>query len=296
MLIGSGRWSAGDITAGTVVAIDRSAWVLALHRRGLLFDSRFMPLLPEPRDVATVYLVAAGWVRPHGGALHDGPGLWVLREDELERVGPGSRTFQTGGDPVLVVAIVLPRARVRVEVGLVHGPRPVPTALLECARVLVPESALAEKKAAARELFMQLAAMGVVDDALPGELASHERSPLVRVWNAIAGLYEHQDTSLYLDLIASLAQISPRQVRREIREISSRMGMNGFRDTVRNARLRRAVLLLSARTISIGEIARIVGYGSIDAMGRAFRDVGLPAPSEVREAVLSVDDLSASIG
>jgi AraC-like DNA-binding protein len=54
---------------------------------------------------------------------------------------------------------------------------------------------------------------------------------------------------------------------------------------MRVLRLRAAVLLLSAPEATPSDVARTVGYGSLDAMGRAFRDAHLPAPSVVQQAV-----------
>jgi AraC-like DNA-binding protein len=54
---------------------------------------------------------------------------------------------------------------------------------------------------------------------------------------------------------------------------------------MRVLRLRAACLMLSAPAGTPSEVARAVGYGSLDAMGRAFRDASLPAPSVVQEAV-----------
>jgi transcriptional regulator GlxA family with amidase domain len=53
----------------------------------------------------------------------------------------------------------------------------------------------------------------------------------------------------------------------------------------RRLRLKMAVIMLSAKDATVAEVARVVGYGSADAMARAFRDAELPAPSEVREAL-----------
>jgi AraC-like DNA-binding protein len=60
---------------------------------------------------------------------------------------------------------------------------------------------------------------------------------------------------------------------------------DGFRDAMRVIRLRAACLFLSAPHATPSEVARHVGYGSLDAMGRAFRDANLPSPSVVQEAV-----------
>jgi len=51
------------------------------------------------------------------------------------------------------------------------------------------------------------------------------------------------------------------------------------------------VLFLSAPGGTPSEVAKAVGYGSLDAMGRAFRDAKLPAPSVVQEAVRYRDQM-----
>ena len=45
------------------------------------------------------------------------------------------------------------------------------------------------------------------------------------------------------------------------------------------------MLLLSAPDATPSDVSRAVGYGSLDAMGRAFRDASLPAPSIIQDAV-----------
>ena len=46
-----------------------------------------------------------------------------------------------------------------------------------------------------------------------------------------------------------------------------------------------AIVLLSAPEGTATEVARIVGYKSLDAMGRAFRDAKLPPPSVIQDAI-----------
>jgi AraC-like DNA-binding protein len=287
MLVGMGRWSAGPVAADTVVVIDRAVWALAVRRRGLVFDSRFISPVPIRRDIATLYVIAAGWMQPHGEDAQPGPSLWVLREDELEQVAPGGRTFRCGGALAITATIVVPVRHVRVPIGLAHGPRPLGPRSVAVMDDLHDAPSIAGKKDAFRELLADLAEQGIVERAVVDELGVHEPPTLVRMWNAVAAIYERQDTALYVDLLASLSRLSPRQVQRESKEIAARMGFHGFRDVVRNARLRRASMLLSAVELSVTDVARVVGYGSVDAMGRAFRDAGLPPPRDVRDAILA---------
>jgi transcriptional regulator GlxA family with amidase domain len=48
------------------------------------------------------------------------------------------------------------------------------------------------------------------------------------------------------------------------------------------------VLFLSAEGASITDVARTVGYGSVEAMSQAFRLAGLPAPSVVQQALRDI--------
>jgi transcriptional regulator GlxA family with amidase domain len=100
-------------------------------------------------------------------------------------------------------------------------------------------------------------------------------------------LYQDLATSASLKQIAPLAGLSLRQIGRDLRELTQTFGLfgRGFRDAMRVLRLRAAVLLLSAPDSSPSDVARTVGYGSLDAMGRAFRDALLPAPRVVQELV-----------
>ena len=58
-----------------------------------------------------------------------------------------------------------------------------------------------------------------------------------------------------------------------------------WRSLTRRWRVKLALLFLGAEGVSVEEIARAVGYGSSSAMGRAFRDLGMEAPSEIQEAI-----------
>lgn len=283
MLVGSGRWSAGTYEIESVVVVDRAAWAFGIWRRHLVLDSRFLCPAAERRGVATLYVVAAGSLEPRGGLRVEGPSLWVLDEDEFERVGEGSRTFRSWGAPAAVVAVTVPANCVRVPIGLVAGQRPLEARAVEAVERMRASPEVERKQEAFRDLLESLARAGVLDPSTPAALEMNEPSQLTRLWSAVASLYQSHDTSTYLDLLAETARLSPRQLQREGREIAARLGLSGFRDALRYARLRHTALLLSAPDLSIADIAKLVGYGSTDALGRAFRDAGLPAPRTVRE-------------
>ncbi len=91
--------------------------------------------------------------------------------------------------------------------------------------------------------------------------------------------------------LADGALRSPRQLQRVVQRFNETYGLNAgnWRDMRNRIRVQLAALMLSLADRSIAEIAREVGYGSPNALGRAFASVGLPSPAEFREAVLAAD-------
>jgi transcriptional regulator GlxA family with amidase domain len=83
------------------------------------------------------------------------------------------------------------------------------------------------------------------------------------------------------------AGLSESQVERTVRKWAGKLGPigPGLRSITRDYRLRAAVTFLSAEDVPIANVAEASGYGSADAMARAFRDAGLPPPSLVRRDV-----------
>ncbi|MBL7497386.1 helix-turn-helix transcriptional regulator [Frankia sp. CNm7] len=79
--------------------------------------------------------------------------------------------------------------------------------------------------------------------------------------------------------------ISERALRRRF---AAALGQT-WRDHLRQARLFRAMAMLSTSTMSVGEIAVEVGFGSGSALARAFRTWTGESPSEYRERWLTPD-------
>jgi transcriptional regulator GlxA family with amidase domain len=140
-------------------------------------------------------------------------------------------------------------------------------------------------------LLQALAAANMLDPALNVgvEALSQELVRHAKVWRALERLYGRHETSPYLDFISELTGRSLRQLDRDFRALCDTFGLHGnnFRATLRVLRLRRAVLLLSAPTATPKQVATEVGYGSVEALDRAFRDAGLPAPGTVRAELLA---------
>ena len=280
MLVSRSEWAHGELELCTTLALGRELRAHSVRRRVLAFDTRFSPGSARERDVVTIYLVVSGWIEPRGSARVEGPSAWVLAEDEFERCR-SERSFRTGGEPLVAVDVCVPRTRVRVPVGLARGPAPVSPPVVAAAAAMAAartEEAIGE---AFTGLALALADAGWIDAALVREAGEAERPSTLRLWRTLTRFYSAHETGAYLPALADVAGVSLRQLERDAADVLERIGLGGFRATLRTLRLRRAVTLLSAPSLSVEEVARIVGYGSSDSLGRAFRDAGLPSPSVV---------------
>lgn len=87
--------------------------------------------------------------------------------------------------------------------------------------------------------------------------------------------------------------LSARQLQRVTKRFCERYGLNaaGWRDMRNRCRVQLAAFMLSLPHLSVGRIARDVGYSSVNALARAFADHGLPAPARFRRLVLAGADV-----
>ena len=114
--------------------------------------------------------------------------------------------------------------------------------------------------------------------------------PTVGIVTVVAGAHLEQFGSL--DEVASHAGLSTRSVARDLAAFTQAhvVPFQSWRSGTRQMRLKLAVLALSAPDLPITEVAKLVGYGSVDAMSRAFRDAAQPPPREVRSTLLALGD------
>lgn len=126
--------------------------------------------------------------------------------------------------------------------------------------------------------MLRTASVEELDDG--AELASHAAKAIVRHRQGP----DRTDGTEDDDRIESLTELDAIPY---VGPIAFRLLLDYARATVVAVRLRLAALLLSAREATIAEVAQRVGYGSVDALGRAFRDAGLPSPHAIRELVIS---------
>jgi AraC-like DNA-binding protein len=273
----------GGSTLRSTVFLERRLRVHIVRRDRLVFDSAFAPPAKPTSAFAHVFAQLSGTFVIAGGPPHPAPCAFVLAETEFDRVGRGSLTFRSFGARCTIIEIRVPVADVRCPIGLAHGAVALPEPAWAAYHAL--EAAPSER--AVRALVDALGTAGVVSRDLGASIVANEPERFQRVWDVLRPLYQNTATSASLKQIASVAGLSLRQLGRDFRDLTRTFGLfgAGFRDAMRVLRLRAAVLLLSAPGGTPSDVARTVGYGSLDAMGRAFRDASLPAPSIVQEAV-----------
>lgn len=283
MLSATSTRTFGGGTLSSTIFLERRLRAHVVKRDRLVYDSAYAP--PAKKGTGSVHLYATlrGTFVPAGAAPVTGRQAWLLAETEFDRVQPASRKFRSWGTPGVIVELRVPASEVARPVGLDHGPLELPPRVWDAYAAL--EAATTD--AALHRLLVELCEAGLVSRGLLESVVTEEPERFVRLWTVMKPLYEDLATSASLKQIAVLANLSLRQLGRDLGEVSRTFGLfgSGFRDAMRVLRLRAACLWLSAPGATPSEVARTVGYGSLDAMGRAFRDANLPAPSVVQDAV-----------
>jgi len=273
----------GSSTLQTTIFLERRFRAHLVSRDRLLFDTAYSPPAKKPSPFVHLYVTLKGSFSVDGKPPVVGPQAYMLAETEFDRVLPGSSKFRSWGNPGVICELRIPAADVRRPIGMGHGPLELPPTVWEAYSAL--EATRSE--AALHEVIVRLGEAGVLSKDLTSSVVAQEPDRFVRLWTVLRPLYEDLATSASLKQIAIVAKLSLRQLGRDLGDLTRTFGLfgAGFRDAMRVLRLRAAVLMLSAPGGTPSDVARTVGYGSLDAMGRAFRDALLPAPSIVQEAV-----------
>lgn len=276
----------------TMFGFAHGVWVTLVERRGLVLDTRLVPAERGPERPGTcVYLLAEGRVVLHdvAGTCFDGPSALILSESQLEGAnGVRPVTFRLEGEPLVVAELHFASDDV------VVAPASEPTTVqldpscwvaIEAALFAAGEGDDDGCGEALRVLIDSLASSGIL--RREAAVRARERLPFARLWGAIRPLVERLALSATLDQVGDLAALSRRQLDRHLKGFFDAYPLvgGGFRAATLHLRLKLAVLFLSAEGATVDAVARLVGYGSTDAMARAFRDAGASAPSVVQAAL-----------
>jgi AraC-like DNA-binding protein len=283
MLSATSHRTFGASTLSSTIFLERRFRARLVHRDRLLFDTAFSAPFELPSTYVHLYATLRGAFQPAGGPLTTGPQAWLLADAEMDRVTEASATFRSWGAPCVIVELRIPAPDLRVPIGLRHGPLELPAAVWDAFHALEASPELP----ALLQLMVRLSEANVLSNDLSTSIVREEPERYVRLWDVLRPMYEEQSPSLSLKQIAAIARLSLRRVVRDFNDLTGEFGLfgAGFRDAMRVLRLRVATLMLSAPDCTPTTVAKSVGYGSLEAMGRAFRDAQLPSPSLVQAAV-----------
>jgi len=294
VLVLRGAKAIGAARLASSLVFARGVWMNVVERSGLTLDTRLVPATRgAPRPGACLYLLHRGTFVLDGahGPHFEGPAAFLLSEQHLEGAhGVRSATFRAYGSPFAAIEMHLAEADVL-------SPRAEPPTGVEVddtgwaaiARVigLAQEASkdTAELEAAVGHLLGTLAETR----SIAARVAESARSPVrfERLWRASRPLAERFALTATMNELGAVDDVSPRQLDRYLQDFFATFAMvgGGWRASTVHLRIKLAVMFLSADGVSVAEVARAVGYGSSDAMARAFRDAGLSAPTALREAL-----------
>lgn len=252
----------------------------AVTREHLIVDSRVLAPTAHEAGVANLYLLSQGRLELDDGRWLDAPIGLALLESEFERPARGARWFRVRDGASIDLRV--PSHMLGVRAGIARGPIALTAATHAAAESLLR----APRTEAVADLLRALADASLVTRAALDPLGATEPR-FAATWAGLSSAYGLHATGLDHKGLGRLVAMPLRTLQRELHDLYASAGLaDGFRSTTRWVRLRRAAVLLSAPTATIASVAAIVGYGSVDALARAFRDVALPTPGEVR-ALLS---------
>jgi hypothetical protein len=276
-------------------AFGRGIWCKLVDQDRLAYDTRFLPGAsgaPKPR--VCLYLLGAGSLEMHGRVVErfDAPVAIAMTLDQLE--GAHERralTLRASGARCSVIEIHLDAAAFTKSASLPE-------------RIDLPDSVWAwatralanfhedEQRAEMEVVGMlrELASSGLVDAEAVGRAIAPMPAVLDQLWRGLRPVVERKLLSATTEEIAEGAGVTRRRVEQGMQYFIASTGLvgSGIRVVMNRLRLKAGVIFLSSEEGSVAEVARLAGYGSADAMGRAFRDAGLPSPTVVRQELARI--------
>jgi AraC-like DNA-binding protein len=275
-----------------------------VERRGLVLDTHFVPPAQQHANHnPCLYILLRGSFRVGGGALQfHGPAAFVVSEEHLEG-GDGRRsiTYRTDPNHFEMIEVHLDANDTSLRAGALPALVTLDARAWDAAmRVGRPSTHDDDSMTAAISVLLEaLAALSLVSAEAVAGARQPPAAPLRLLWKALRPMAERLDLLPTVQQISGVIGATPREVDGYVRRFLSASGLvgTGWRPASRHLRLKMAVIMLSAKDATVAEVARVTGYGSTDALARAFRDAELPAPSAVREALRAavVDDVVVTL-
>jgi len=298
------RW-AGEIGLGGgslryALGLSPGLRLYAMTRHEMIYDSSFDVADPgPPSDNLSLYVLRSGhvWLRDPDEHI-EGPALLLLTQRLIDG-GHGRRTrhYVNAGSPLRVCQIAFAPSAWR---GESHSGDPDQVLRVDA------EPGLFGALGAAADRFQheapggsRAAAIEIIELLIEAELLSAHAHPLHstgwgpgvdRIWSAFSRVLTMSPLPSLTEL-GDAASRSPRQLQRDLLQFAGTMALSSsvrWRTTMLHWRLKLAMALLSAPTSSPATVAKTLGYGSSDALTRAFLQAGLGRPAAMREALRAI--------
>jgi AraC-like DNA-binding protein len=271
---------------------------------GLTCDTRvFPPMDSPPKPIVCFELIVRGSYRTFGKHLADTFGdrtALALRHEHYQGAsGERSFAFRGEGRPLVVVEWHAPADIVGTLPALPAALRLDDETWHAATRAgVLSETDDATLEASVRALVERLASHGFVTEAGAAKTLRDPPAPIARLWRALKPTIEHLALSVTAADLGADIDLSSSQVERAFRRWATAFALvgPGLKSMTHTLRLNTAVLFLSAEDASVAEVALATGYGSADAMARAFRDAGMESPSAVQRLLRGSAEAVGNIG
>ena len=292
MLVARATKTLGSARFATSLVFAPGVWMSIIERAKLTLDTRFAPAERGPaREGTCLYLIRRGTI-VLGGERFDGPVAFALSESQMEGArGVRTTTFLTCGTPFEAIELHLSEADVQARPKQAPARLEVDDATWDAvARTINLARATAGDAEPLVDAALELLRVLAAERHLAARVVESARRPLKfeKLWRAARPLAERFALSATIDELGALSGASSRSLDRYLRSFFETFAMigGGWRPAMVHLRLKLAVMFLSAEGVTVSQVAAAVGYGSADAMARAFRDAGLPAPITLRESIV----------
>ncbi len=287
MLLARGHVNVGEGSLRWAVAFASRFWMSINEHRGLVIDASIIPPSQQPaNDGACLYLLLAGRWRIQDGPSFEAPCALVTSQAHIDGAG-GVRplTHRAEGTPLSMVQIYVTAAHTTQRARAVPFPIELDTQTWDAARLVLARSQESDRdlEEAVTALMARLSGPFLAGNDIVG-VARLVDAPLRLFWKGVRPIAERFDLLGRVKEVCDVIGVTPREFDRYARMFLASFGVAGagWREVARHFRLKLAIIFLSAEGVTVSEVSRVVGYGSADAMTRAFRDEGLPSPSALR--------------
>jgi AraC-like DNA-binding protein len=284
MLVARGETTVGEGSLRWTVLFGAKLWASIIERRRLVYDTRFVPASSAPpSDRPSLYLLIEGEILEGASRVAVAPCALLVSDTHLDGAnGQRPWCYRAPGEPFRLIELHLDPRETSLRPAARPAPLPLDRATWDAARRLYAardeDGNIAH---ALTDLTHALHAQSLVTQELVESTRRQAPTPFQVLWRGVAPIIARLHLRSTMSELSALTGTSSREVDRLVRAFVTSFGLvgDGWRDISRFWRLKLATLFLTADGATLADIARAVGYGSSDAMGRAFRDAGLPAPS-----------------